>query len=231
VLNLQPDEVVQTMLPVRDFNDVAGDYILLSTRKGSIKKTALSQFSNPRRAGIIAINLSDDDELIGAGRTNGENEVIVATSSGKSIRFPESDVRPMGRSAGGVRGIALGDDDQVVGMEILSPGATILTVTRNGYGKRTPLDDYRVQKRGGQGIIGIRANERNGDVVGVAQVVDSDEIMLITSGGKVLRCPVDTISTMGRATQGVRVMNLDPGEEIVSVERLVETTVDDAGES
>ena len=231
VLNLQPDEVVQTMLPVRDFNDVAGDYILLSTRKGSIKKTALSQFSNPRRAGIIAINLSDDDELIGAGRTNGENEVIVATSSGKSISFPESDVRPMGRSAGGVRGIALGDDDQVVGMEILSPGATILTVTRNGYGKRTPLDDYRVQKRGGQGIIGIRANERNGDVVGVAQVVDSDEIMLITSGGKVLRCPVDTISTMGRATQGVRVMNLDPGEEIVSVERLVETTVDDAGES
>ncbi len=226
VLNLQPDEVVQTMLPVRDFNDVDGDYILLSTRNGSIKKTALSQFANPRRAGIIAINLSDDDELIGAGRTNGENEVIIATSGGKSIRFPESDVRPMGRSAGGVRGIALGSGDRVVGMEILSPGASILTVTRNGYGKRTPLDDYRIQKRGGQGIIGIRANERNGEVVGVEQVVDSDEIMLITSGGKVLRCPVDTISTMGRATQGVRVMNLDPGEEIVSVERLVESTVD-----
>ena len=152
------------------------------------------------------------------------------TSSGKAIRFPESDARPMGRSGGGVRGIALADDDQVVGMEILDPGSSILTVTRNGYGKRTPLDDYRIQKRGGQGIIGIRANERNGDVVGVAQVFDSDEIMVITSGGKVLRCPVDTISTMGRNTQGVRVMNLDPGEEIVSVERLVESTVDDTGE-
>jgi DNA gyrase subunit A len=230
VLNLQEDEVVQTMLPVRDFNEVDGDYILLCTRKGSIKKTALSQFANPRRAGIIAIKLSDDDELIGAGRTGGENEVIIATSDGKSIRFPESDVRPMGRTASGVRGIALGGNDRVVGMEILSPGASILTVTRNGYGKRTPLDDYRVQKRGGQGIIGIRANERNGEVVGVEQVVDSDEIMLITSGGKVLRCPVDTISTMGRATQGVRVMNLDPGEQIVSVERLVESTVDQPSE-
>ncbi|MCP4037189.1 MAG: DNA gyrase subunit A, partial [bacterium] len=226
VLNLQPGEVVQTMLPVRSFGDVEDDYILLSTRNGLIKKTALTAFSNPRRAGIIAINLTDGDELIAVGRTTGENEVIVATSSGKSIRFSEGEVRPMGRSAAGVRGIALSGDDQVVGMEILTPGATILTVTSNGYGKRTPLDDYRVQRRGGQGIIAIRANERNGEVVGIEQVVDSDELMLITSGGKVLRCPVDTISTMGRATQGVRVMNLDRGEKIVSVERLVESSVD-----
>ncbi|MCP5042813.1 MAG: DNA gyrase subunit A [bacterium] len=226
VLNLQPGEVVQTMLPVRSFGDVEDDYVLLSTRNGLIKKTALTAFSNPRRAGIIAINLTDGDELIAVGRTTGENEVIVATSSGKSIRFSEGEVRPMGRSAAGVRGIALSGDDQVVGMEILTPGATILTVTSNGYGKRTPLDDYRVQRRGGQGIIAIRANERNGEVVGIEQVVDSDELMLITSGGKVLRCPVDTISTMGRATQGVRVMNLDRGEKIVSVERLVESSVD-----
>ncbi|MBW1884579.1 MAG: DNA gyrase subunit A, partial [Deltaproteobacteria bacterium] len=126
----------------------------------------------------------------------------------------------------GVRGIALTSGDKVVGMEILSPGATIFTVTKNGYGKRTPLDHYRVQKRGGQGIIAIRANERNGQVVGIEQVIESDELMLITSGGKVLRCPVNTISTMGRATQGVRVMNLDSGESIVSVERLAEDRVD-----
>ena len=229
VLNLRPGEVVQTMLPVRDFEDVAADYILLSTRKGLIKKTSLAAFSNPRRAGIIAINLTDGDELIAVGRTTGENEIILATSKGKSIRFGESEVRPMGRSAAGVRGIALGGADRVVGMEILSPTATILTVTSNGYGKRTPLDDYRLQRRGGQGIITIRANERNGDVIGIEQVVDADELMLITSGGKVLRCPVDTISTMGRATQGVRVMNLDTGEKLVSVERLADDNVDETG--
>lgn len=226
VLRLAPGEAVQTMLPVRSFENVAGDYVLLSTRNGLIKKTELSSFANPRRAGIIAINLGDGDELIAAGRTTGHNEIILATQGGKSIRFSESQVRPMGRGAAGVRGIALTASDKVVGMEILSPDATIFTVTKNGYGKRTPLDHYRVQKRGGQGIIAIRTNERNGDVVGIAQVVERDELMLITSGGKVLRCPVDTISTMGRATQGVRVMNLDRGESIVSVERLAENGMD-----
>jgi DNA gyrase subunit A len=226
VLQLAPNEVVQTMLPVRSFENVDSDYILLSTRNGLIKKTSLRSYANPRRAGIIAINLTDGDELIAVGRTTGQNEVILATQSGKSIRFSESEVRPMGRTASGVRGIALTSGDKVVGMEILSPGATIFTVTKNGYGKRTPLDHYRVQKRGGQGIIAIRANERNGQVVGIEQVIESDELMLITSGGKVLRCPVSTISTMGRATQGVRVMNLDSGESIVSVERLAEDGVE-----
>ncbi len=224
VLHLGNDERVQTMLPVRSFQDVENDFILLCTRKGLIKKTALSAYSNPRRAGIIAINLGDDDELIGVGRTDGEKEIIVASGSGKSIRFKESEVRPMGRNAAGVRAMGLAAGDVVVGMEILSPDATILTVTRNGYGKRTPLDDYRVQRRGGQGIITIRTNERNGEVVGIAQVVTSDELMLVTNSGKVLRCPVDSISTMGRATQGVRVMNLDAHEEIVSVERLADNT-------
>jgi DNA gyrase subunit A len=199
---------------------------LLCTRKGLIKKTALNSFANPRKAGIIAINLTDGDELIAVGRTNGDNEIILATRAGKSIRFPEDQVRPMGRSAAGVRGVALNDEDKVVGMEILSPDATILTVTENGYGKRTPLDDYRVQRRGGQGIIAIRTNERNGQVVGIAQVVERDELMLITNGGKVLRCPVNSISTMGRATQGVRVMNLDEGEVIVSVEPVADAGVD-----
>jgi DNA gyrase subunit A len=228
VLQLAPDEMVQTMLPVRSFDDVENDFILLSTRNGLIKKTALSSFANPRRAGIIAINLTDGDELIAVGRTNGENEIILATQGGKSIRFSELEVRPMGRGAAGVRGISLNAADKVVGMEILSPDATIFTVTRNGYGKRTPLEDYRVQKRGGQGIIAIRTNERNGEVIGIEQVVETDELMLITSGGKVLRCPVDTISTMGRATQGVRIMNLDAGESVVSVERLAESEIDTA---
>ena len=138
----------------------------------------------------------------------------------------------MGRTAAGVRGMTLGDGDEVVGMEILSPGATILTVTEKGYGKRTPLDDYRLQRRGGRGVITIRTTERNGKVVRVAQVVGDDEVMLITDGGKVLRCPVKGISTMGRATQGVRVMNLDAGERLVSMARLAESDEEDlVGES
>ena len=187
-----------------------------------VKKTRLDAYSNPRRGGIIAINLDDDDELIAASRTNGEQEVIIATSDGKSIRFPEDQVRPMGRTAAGVRGMSLKDGDSIVGMEILTPGATVLTVTENGYGKRTPLDDYRLQRRGGQGIITIRTSDRNGPVVAVTQVVDDDEVMLITDGGKVLRARVSGISTMGRATQGVRIMNLNDGEKLVSMARLAE---------
>jgi DNA gyrase subunit A len=224
VLRLAEDERVQATLPVRSFDEVAGDFVTLCTRKGIIKKTTLDAFSNPRRGGIIAINLADDDELIAACRTNGSQEIIIATKGGKSIRFPENQVRAMGRSAVGVRGITLQGPDEVVGMEILSPGATVLTVTERGYGKRTPLDDYRLQRRGGQGVITIRTSDRNGEVVGVAQVVDDDEVMLITDGGKVLRSPVSGISTMGRATQGVRVMNLSAAEKLVSMARLADDT-------
>ncbi|MCZ6462823.1 MAG: DNA gyrase subunit A [Proteobacteria bacterium] len=223
LLELAQDEKVRTMLAVRSFENVEGECILLSTRMGVVKKTPLAAYANPRRGGIIAIHLSDGDELISAGRTRPGNQVILATKRGKSIRFAEEDARAMGRTATGVRGITLGVGDEVVGMEILSPDATILTVTQNGYGKRTPLDDYRVQKRGGQGIITIRTSERNGEVVGVAQVVDDDELMLITNGGKVLRCRVSGISTMGRATQGVRVMDLSTGEALVAVARLAES--------
>jgi DNA gyrase subunit A len=220
LLALGEGERVQATLPVRSF-DEAG-YVLLCTRHGVIKKTDLSAFSNPRRGGIIAINLDAEDELIAASRTNGSNQVLIATSTGKSVRFEETDVRPMGRAAMGVRGVTLVGDDLVVGMEILSPGNTILSVTQNGYGKRTPLDDYRLQKRGGQGIITIRTSERNGPVIGVAQVTDEDEVMLITDGGKVLRCRVSGISTMGRATQGVTLMDLAEGEKLVSITRLAE---------
>ena len=222
LLQLGEDERVQEALPVRQFDDGADEFVLIATRRGVVKKTSLQAYSNPRRGGIIAINLEDGDEVIGARRTSGSQEVIIASRSGKSIRFHESDVRAMGRTATGVRGMGLAADDEVVGMEILWPGATILTITQNGYGKRTPLDDYRVQKRGGQGIITIRTSDRNGPVVGVAQVMDDDEVMLITDGGKVLRCRVSGISTMGRATQGVRLMELNAGENVVSMARLAD---------
>jgi DNA gyrase subunit A len=231
LLQLGEGERVQAALPVRQFDDGADEFVLIGTRRGVVKKTSLLAYSNPRRGGIIAINLEDGDEVIGARRTSGNQEVIIASRSGKSIRFEESDVRPMGRTATGVRGMGLAADDEVVGMEILWPGATILTVTQNGYGKRTPLEDYRLQKRGGQGIITIRTSDRNGPVVGVAQVMDDDEVMLITDGGKVLRCPVTGISTMGRATQGVRLMDLNAGENVVSMARLAdneEPTAEDA---
>jgi len=222
VLQLAEGERVRATLPVRSFEDAADDMVLLCTRKGVVKKTRLDAYANPRRGGIIAIHLAEDDELIAACRTEGNQEVLIASRGGKSIRFPEGDVRPMGRTAAGVRGMSLAAGDAVVGMEVLSPGATVLTVTERGYGKRTPLDAYRVQRRGGQGIITIRTSERNGQVVGVAQVVDDDEVMLITDAGKVLRARVAGISTMGRATQGVRVMNLSEGEVIVSMARLAE---------
>jgi DNA gyrase subunit A len=222
LLTLGEGERVQALLPVRSFEEAAGDFVVLATRGGVIKKTALRAFSNPRRGGIIAINLDGGDEVIGARRTNGSQEVILATKRGKSIRFPERQVRPMGRTAAGVRGITLEPPDEVVGMEILSPGATILTVTANGFGKRTPLEDYRVQNRGGQGVITIRATARNGEVVGVAQVMGDDEVMLITNGGKVLRCKVRGISVMGRATQGVKIMERAPGEVLVAMARMAE---------
>jgi DNA gyrase subunit A len=197
--------------------------VLLCTRKGTIKKTALESYSSPRRGGIIAIKLSEDDELIGAARTSGNDEVIVATQIGKSIRFSESQVRAMGRTAAGVKAITTRVDDHAVGMEILRPNRSILTITENGYGKRSALDDYREQNRGGQGIITIKTGPRNGPVIGISQVVDEDEIMLITSNGKILRMTVDGIPTMGRNTQGVRLMDTEDGERVVSVARLADT--------
>ncbi len=222
LLDLQEGEKVQAALPVRSFEEAAGDFVVLVTRQGTIKKTTVTAYSNPRRAGIIAVNLDEGDELIAAKRTSGSNEILLASKEGKAIRFPEEQVRPMGRTATGVRGMDLRDGDELVGMVILSPGATVLTVTAHGYGKRTPLGDYRVQHRGGLGIITIRTSERNGRVIGIAQVVDDDEVMLITDGGQVLRCRVSSVSTMGRATQGVRMMDLSGEEKLVAVARFAE---------
>ena len=160
--------------------------------------------------------------MIAARLTGGANEVLLASRSGQAVRFSETQVRTTGRASAGVRGMRLGDDDEVVGMEILQPGATVLTLTQNGYGKRTSLDEYRVTARGGRGVLTIRTNERNGPVVGIVQVNDDDEVMLITDHGKVLRCPVRDISQMSRATQGVRVMKRGQGEVLAAVARLAE---------
>ena len=222
-LQLADGEKVQTMLPVRSFKDIGEDEsVVLCTRNGVVKKTTLSAYANPRRGGIIAVGLTEGDELIAAERCDADSSVLIASRSGKAILFGESDIRAMGRSAVGVRGIALGNDDAVVGMKVVAPGTTILTLTANGYGKRTRLEDYRLQRRGGQGIINIKATPRNGPVVGVAQVGAGDQVMLITDAGKMLRCPVEGISVMGRATQGVRVMKLASDEQLVALARLAE---------
>jgi DNA gyrase subunit A len=220
LLSLGPDERVSAVLPVRSYDE--GGYVVLSTKRGLIKKTDLESYSNPRRGGIIAINVRKGDELIGATRSSGQGEILVVSHHGKSIRFNESQVRPMGRAAAGVRGISTPGDDFAVGMELLRPGHTILTVTENGFGKRSPLEDYREQNRGGQGIITIKTTARNGPVVGILQVSHEDEIMLITSAGKILRMHVKGIPIMGRNTQGVRLMEPGEDEKVVSIARLAD---------
>jgi DNA gyrase subunit A len=228
LLQLAEGERVEAVLPVRSYDE--GGFVAIATRAGSIKKTELEAFSNPRRGGIIAINIAEGDELIGAARTTGDNEVLIATKSGKSIRFHESQVRPMGRGAAGVRSITAAEDDYAVSMGVLRADDPILTVTENGYGKLTPLDEYRAQNRGGQGIITIKTTERNGAVVGALQVSVEDEVMLITSGGKVIRTRVGDISSMGRNTQGVRLMETGADERVVSIAPVAEREDGASGE-
>ncbi len=227
LLNLQEGERVQAALPVRSFEGSDSAFIMLATRRGTVKKTPMEAYSNPRSMGIIAIRLDEGDELISAKVTGGEDEILLASRGGMAVRFPESEVRSMGRVARGVRGMRLTGDDEVVGMEVSSSeDADILTVTQNGYGKRTPLKEYRKTSRGTRGTITIRTTERNGNVVGVTQALDDDELMLITDQGQVLRCRARDISQVGRNTQGVRVMRLDPGEVLVSMARLAERDAD-----
>ena len=218
LLQLEGDERVSEILPVRSF-DEAG-FVVLATRSGRIKKTELSQYANPRRGGIIALNLREDDELIGAARTSGDDEILIATRGGKAIRFREDQVRPMGRTAAGVSAIAVRAGDEAVGMEVLRPGHAILAITERGYGKRSRLEDYPTQRRGGQGALTIKTSPRNGKLVSILQVAEDDEIMAVTDGGKVIRLRIDGISTLGRNTQGVRVMDTGGDERVASVARL-----------
>jgi DNA gyrase subunit A len=217
VLNLQEQEKVATTLPVRTFEE--GKSVIMVTRKGIVKKTELMSFRRPRSGGIIATIIQEGDELIAADITHGEQDIFLGTRNGLSIRFKEKDIREMGRMAQGVRGIRLSPDDWVVGVEVLSQEGTVLTVTGNGFGKRTRTEEYREQGRAGKGIITIKTTEKNGPVVGVLQVTDEDDLMIITDGGKIIRLRVKEISVIGRNTQGVRLINLEEQEKVVSVAR------------
>ena len=194
----------------------------MATKNGTVKKTELLSYSNPRTKGIIALKIREDDELIGVRVTSGEDDIFLATRNGKSIRFPESDLRSMGRVTAGNIGIRMESGDRVVGMETLEEGATLLTVTENGFGKRTKTEEYRKQSRGGKGIITIKASERNGPVVYSYQVTDQDQLMIITEHGKIIRMMVSDISVIGRNTKGVKLINLGKGEKVVGVAKLME---------
>ncbi len=219
LVRVQPGEKIAAFCSVKSFDDAG--YVLLATRAGIVKKTELSAFSNPRAAGIIALSVESDDALIGAVLTSGQDSVLLATRDGMAIRFPEGDVRPMGRQAYGVKGIELEPGDQVVALEVLSQG-TVLTVTENGYGKRTELEEYREQSRGGKGIINIKTSERNGRVVGVRLLTADEQVILITEKGMIIRIDTAGISLIGRNTQGVRLIQLEEGDHLVSVARLAE---------
>jgi DNA gyrase subunit A len=226
LLPLQEGERITAALPVREYSDK--NYVFMATKLGTVKKTSLDNFSRPRSSGIIAIELNKGDDLVGVAITDGERDAMLFASNGKSIRFREADVRPMGRNAAGVRGIQLAKGEQVIGLIIVGEG-DILTATENGFGKRTPASDYPVQGRGGQGVISIQTTDRNGKVVGVIQVAADAEVMLISNGGTLVRTPANEISVIGRNTQGVRLIRLDAGEQLVGVDRIESDEADDEG--
>jgi len=223
VVQMGEGEKLASILVTGGFED--GRFVFFVTRKGVVKRTDLNAFSNVRSAGIIALGVDDGDSLVAVFITDGTKDVLLSTAQGMSIRFAESEVRSMGRQAYGVKGITLDPGDEVVGADVVEPGTTILTVTANGYGKRTEESEYRVQGRGGKGIIDIKTTERNGNVVGLAQVKDRDEVMLVTNGGMLIRIKVHDISVIGRNTQGVRLISLESaGEKVSSISKLPESS-------
>jgi DNA gyrase subunit A len=218
LLQLGQGEKVTAFIPVKQFEE--NKFLFMVTANGTIKKTSLAEFSNPRKGGIIALNLEPKDELKSVMLTDGSQQIIIATRQGMAVKFHESDVRPMGRTATGVIGIRL-RDDQVVGATIADDKLSLVTITENGYGKRSPISDYRLINRGGVGVINIKITDKNGAVVGIASVTDSDELMLISQSGVLIRTPVTGISVIGRNTQGVRVMRLDEKDKVISVAKIV----------
>jgi DNA gyrase subunit A len=228
LLPLEEGERITTVLPVKEYDE--DRFVVFATRQGTVKKTPLSAFSRPRSNGIIALDLHPDDQLIGVGIASGAQDIMLFASNGKAIRFSEADVRPMGRTAAGVRGLRLTKPgDQVIALIILQDGL-VLSATANGYGKLTERDEFPLQGRGGQGVIAIQTSERNGTLVGALQVAADDEIMLITSAGTLVRTPVADVSVMGRNTQGVRLIRLDESDRLVGIER-VEQDAESAGDS
>ncbi|MBF0523299.1 MAG: DNA gyrase subunit A, partial [Candidatus Omnitrophica bacterium] len=220
LLSVSKDEQINSVVAVKEFSD--DQFVVMATAKGNVKKTKLSAFSNPRKSGIVGIGLEKGDTLVGTALSNGSYEVLLATRQGKALRFAEKQLRDMGRGAKGVRGIRLGKDDQVVSMLVFPPdvsktGSTLLTAMSLGFAKRSDFEEYRIQSRGGKGIINVKVTDRNGPVVGVLSVMPDDEIMSVTKNGMMVRCPPHEIRQTGRSTQGVRLMNLDKGDELMSV--------------
>src|SRR5437870_769393 len=220
LVSMDEGEKIAAMLAVKEFEE--NKFIVMGTRKGVVKKTALSAFSNPRAGGIIAMGVEEGDAVITVQVTDGKGEIFIGTRNGMAIRFEEGDVRPMGRTAYGVRGITLRDDDVVVAMEVVRAGGTLLTVTELGFGKRTAIDEYRVQSRGGVGIINISTTDRNGLVVGVTYVQEGDELLLITQQGMILRMQTNAVRAIGRATQGVKLIDIEGDDKVVSIAKLAE---------
>jgi DNA gyrase subunit A len=222
LIQVEKNEMVRAMVPVRTFEE--GKFIIFSTSRGLVKKTPLNNYGNPRRDGIIAIDILENDELIEANLTDGSCDILLGTRKGMAIRFHESDVRPMSRNTRGVKGITLGKKgDGVVGMVVIRREGYILTVAELGYGKRTKISEYPVRRRGGKGVLTMKSSARNGDVLTVQEVVDTDELMLINKSGLIIRQAARDISVIGRNTQGVRLMNIREGDTIVDVARVAES--------
>ncbi|GAX88717.1 DNA gyrase subunit A [Effusibacillus lacus] len=228
LLNIEQGETISAVVPLKEITD--GQYLFMATRKGVVKKTPLTEFANIRKGGLIALTIREDDELFGVRMTDGNREIIMGTRNGMSIRFKESDVRPMGRAATGVRGITLREDDYVIDMDIIEPGYDVLAVTSRGFGKRTGEADYRLQTRGGKGIKTINVTEKNGHVVGLKVVSPDEELMIITNTGVVIRIRNKEISEQGRYTQGVKLITLREDEEVSTVARVVSNEDDDEGD-
>jgi DNA gyrase subunit A len=218
---LEEGEKITAVVPVKEFDQ--NHYVFMATAQGTVKKTPLDEFSRPRPSGIIAVGLDEGDYLVGVALTDGKYDVMLFSSEGKAIRFEEGDVRPMGRQATGVRGMKLGEGRRVVCMLVAHDETkSVLTATENGFGKRTPIAEYTRHGRGGQGMIAIQASERNGALVGAVLVDDHDEVMLISTGGVLIRTSVSQIREMGRSTQGVTLISLDQGEKLAGLERIEE---------
>lgn len=219
VVEIPEGHKVAEVVPVREFDE--DHYLLSATQKGQVKKTALSAYGRPRKGGIIAMNVQEDDQLIKAAITSGNDEVIIATKRGQAVRFEENKVRAMGRNSRGVRGVSLQGDDVVVGMVVVQAEEVLLTVCAHGYGKRTPVSDYRLTNRGGKGVINIKTTDRNGPVVSVMRVKDDDDVVIVTQNGILIRQEVEGVSVIGRNTQGVRLINLDEGDQVIGVALVV----------
>ncbi len=218
LLRLDNGEKISAVIPISNFAD--GKYLLMGTKRGLIKKTALTEYNSAKKTGLLAITLKEDDELIDVRLTDGEDNVVLVTKKGLCITFDEKDVRPVGRSAQGVIGMRLDDDDAIIGMESIISGskATLLAITENGFGKRTELEEYRVQNRGGKGVITYKVTPKTGNIVGIRIANKEEDVMLITDKGTIIRLNVEEISVLGRATQGVTLMRTNDGGKVVSIE-------------